>query len=179
MTETPHFTPNSARRVEILAFPGVQLLDVAGPLQVFATANDLAHRCGAPAPYALAVVAARGPGVETSAGLSILAGPLPEPESEVDTFLVAGGFGVDAAAADAELVGWLGARSRRPRRLASVCSGALLLAAAGLFERPARDDALGVVRPIGAPLSRHPRRKRPDLRAGRPRVDLGRRHRRH
>lgn len=133
MTETPHFTPNSARRVEILAFPGVQLLDVAGPLQVFATANDLAHRCGAPAPYALAVVAARGPGVETSAGLSILAGPLPEPESEVDTFLVAGGFGVDAAAADAELVGWLGARSRRPRRLASVCSGALLLAAAGLL----------------------------------------------
>jgi transcriptional regulator GlxA family with amidase domain len=42
MPKTPRFTPK-LRRIEVLAFPDVQLLDVAGPLQVFATANDLAH----------------------------------------------------------------------------------------------------------------------------------------
>jgi transcriptional regulator GlxA family with amidase domain len=107
------------------------LLDVAGPLQVFATANDGARRRGASAPYALAVVAAQGPNLETSAGLRLVVEPLPAPESEVDTLIVAGGFGVDAAAADTALAAWLRARSRRPRRVASVCSGALLLAAAG------------------------------------------------
>ncbi len=131
MTETPRIPPNAARRIEILAFPRVQLLDVAGPLQVFATANDIAARGRAGAPYALVVVAARAPSLETSAGLKLVVEPLPDPESEVDTLIVAGGFGVDAAAADAALVAWLRARSRRPRRLASVCSGALLLAAAG------------------------------------------------
>jgi transcriptional regulator GlxA family with amidase domain len=45
------------RRIEILTFPGGQLLDVAGPLQVFATANDLAHLAARPLPYETAVVA--------------------------------------------------------------------------------------------------------------------------
>jgi transcriptional regulator GlxA family with amidase domain len=134
MTKTPHFAPQAARRIEILAFPGVQLLDVAGPLQVFASANDLARRRGASAPYALAVVAAQGPSLETSAGLSLVVGPLPAPDGEVDTLVVAGGYGVDAAVENAALVAWLRQRSRRPRRIASVCSGALLLAATGVLD---------------------------------------------
>ena len=133
MTDTRQFTPNAARRIEILAFPRVQLLDVAGPLQVFATANDLAQRRRAREPYMLAVVAAHGPSLETSAGLRLVVGPLPEPESEVDTLIVAGGYGVDAAAENPALVAWLREMSARPRRVASVCSGALLLAAAGLL----------------------------------------------
>ncbi|MEJ1976319.1 MAG: hypothetical protein WDN49_09665 [Acetobacteraceae bacterium] len=56
MPESPCFPPN-ARPVEIVAFPAVQLLDVAGPLQVFASANDLALEVGRAAPYAPRVVA--------------------------------------------------------------------------------------------------------------------------
>ncbi|HZF35935.1 MAG TPA: GlxA family transcriptional regulator, partial [Candidatus Angelobacter sp.] len=41
MPKNPRFTPNRPLRIELLAFPDVQLLDVAGPLQVFASANDL------------------------------------------------------------------------------------------------------------------------------------------
>ena len=55
----PRFPPHHPRRVEILAFPSVQLLDVAGPLQVFATANDLAPDLH---PYDPVVVAREPPG---------------------------------------------------------------------------------------------------------------------
>ena len=138
MTDAPQIPPKSrpeaARRIEILAFPRVQLLDVAGPLQVFATANDLAWLRGAPPPYALAVVAAGGASVKSSSGLGLVVGPLPDPLGVVDTLIVAGGYGVDAAVADKALVEWLAERAPAPRRLASVCSGALLLAAAGLLD---------------------------------------------
>ena len=133
MTDKPHFTPNHPRHVEILAFAGAQLLDVAGPMQVFATANDIAAHHRAPAPYALSVVAREAPSVTTSAGLGLAVAPLPSPGTAVDTLIVAGGFGVNAACADDALLGWLRERAARTRRLASVCSGALLLAAAGLL----------------------------------------------
>ncbi len=110
-----------------------QLLDVAGPLQVFATANDLAAQRRSPAPYALDVVAREAPSVTTSAGLGLLVAPLPPAQGAVDTLIVAGGFGVNAACDDEALLGWLRERAAQTRRLASVCSGALLLAAAGLL----------------------------------------------
>ena len=116
-----------------LAYENVQLLDVAGPLQVFATANDLARRDYAPAPYQLAVVAPAAPGVTTSAGLPLVVQPLPPPEAALDTLIVAGGFGVNVASDDASLVAWLRQRAASARRVASVCSGAFLLAAAGLL----------------------------------------------
>ena len=78
----PRFTPNAPRRVEILAFADAQLLDVAGPLQVFATACDLAGRgAGAAAgpPYAAVVVASGSGPVRCSAGLGLAAEPLPAP----------------------------------------------------------------------------------------------------
>src|SRR5260221_7197051 len=61
MPEAPRSPPDSSRVVEILAFPAVQLLDVAGPLQVFATANDLAAGQGRPRLYIAKVVTAGGP----------------------------------------------------------------------------------------------------------------------
>jgi transcriptional regulator GlxA family with amidase domain len=134
MTDRQHFTPNPPRCVEIVAFDNVQLLDVAGPLQVFATANDLARRDRATAPYRLEVVARQAPSVGSSAGLGLLVQPLPGASQPVDTLIVAGGFGVNAASADGALLGWLRERAPRARRLASVCSGAFLLAAAGLLK---------------------------------------------
>ena len=132
----PPFSPNEPRRVEILAFPDVQLLDVAGPLQVFATACDLAERRapGAAPPYAAVVVAAGAGPVRCSAGLGLAAVPLPPPDAPLDTLVVAGGRGVGAASHDPATLRWVTARAGHVRRIASVCSGAFLLAAAGLLD---------------------------------------------
>ena len=121
------------RRIEILAFADAQLLDIAGPLQVFASANDEARGAGRPAPYD-AVVVGGGDGIRTSAGLTLAVAPLPAVEAPLDTLIVSGGWGVYAACEDARLVGWVGARAGAARRVASVCSGAFLLAEAGLLD---------------------------------------------
>ncbi len=121
------------RRVEILAFPDVQLLDVAGPLQVFASANDEARMAGRPAPYEPRVVA-RDDRLRTSSGLELAVAPLPPVEMPLDTLIAAGGWGVYAACEEADLVAWLRARATVARRVASVCSGAFLLAEAGLLD---------------------------------------------
>jgi transcriptional regulator GlxA family with amidase domain len=134
MPSSPRPAPNPTRDVEMLAFPAAQLLDVTGPLQVFASANDAVVQQGGAPPYRVRIVAKAGADVRTSAGLGISTDPLPPASGAVDTLLVAGGEGVDAAAADPELVDWLRERSVRARRIASVCTGAFLLAAAGVLD---------------------------------------------
>ena len=122
------------RRVEFLAFPDVQLLDVTGPFQVLATANDLARDAGRPMPYILKVVASCPGCVVSSSGLALVAEPLSPPDEPVDTLIVAGGFGVRAASLDRALLEWIIRREPTARRVSSVCSGAFLLAAAGLLD---------------------------------------------
>ncbi len=138
MPKTPRFPPRGPRprAVEILAYPAVQLLDVAGPLQVFASANELAARDGAAPLYAPRVVSAASPVVTASAGLGLVAAPLPRARTAPapDTLLIAGGPGVHRAAADPVVLRWVRARAGRARRVASVCTGAFLLAAAGLLD---------------------------------------------
>jgi transcriptional regulator GlxA family with amidase domain len=75
MPDSPRFPPKSPRAVEILAYPAVQLLDVAGPLQVFASANEVASRNGEAPLYAPRVVSAAAPVVTASAGLALMAAP--------------------------------------------------------------------------------------------------------
>jgi transcriptional regulator GlxA family with amidase domain len=137
MPKTPRFTPNRSpsrrRRIEILAFQDVQLLDVAGPLQVFASTNDLARAAGRPCPYEIAVVAEE-PLVTASAGLGLAAQSLSKPRMPLDTLIVAGGFGVHPACQNATLIRWITTRAAAARRVASVCSGAFLLATAGLLD---------------------------------------------
>lgn len=130
---TPQIPPTPPRRIEVLAFPDVQLLDVAGPIQVFAAANERASQ--AAAPYAIWVVAPEGAQVRATSGLAFATEPLPDPAEPLDTLIVAGGQGVLRAAEDASLVDWLRARASTARRTASVCTGAFLLAAAGLLDR--------------------------------------------
>lgn len=130
MTKNPRIPPK--RRVEIVAFPHLQLLDVAGPLQVFASANEAALKSGRPLPYVIDVVAAKTP-VTTSAGLDLIAQRLPSLRTPLDTLIVAGGDSVHAACEDRKLVQWLVARAGSARRVASVCTGAFLLGAAGLL----------------------------------------------
>ena len=118
------------RRVAIVAFPGVQTLDVTGPAEVFSTASRVAG--GA---YAVEVVAAEDRPIESSSGLTLTPHrSLERCRARLDTLVVAGGTGVADAAADDALIRWLVAAARRSRRVASVCTGAFLLARAGLLD---------------------------------------------
>jgi transcriptional regulator GlxA family with amidase domain len=134
MPKTPRFSPNKTRVIEMLAFPAVQLLDVTGPLQVFASANDFVAKSGGTLPYSLQVVAPGGFGVVASAGVGLAANPLPDTATALDTLMIAGGPGVEEAAANPVLVNWVRARAAQARRTASVCTGAFLLATAGLLD---------------------------------------------
>ncbi|HJH22032.1 MAG TPA: DJ-1/PfpI family protein [Pseudomonas lactis] len=120
--------------IHVLAFENVQVLDVTGPLQVFASANDLARQRGLPLPYAVNVIATQAGPVMTSAGLALLAEALPAIEQPCDTLVIAGGWGVYGVAEDPALVQWVRDKSRHTRRMASVCTGAFLLAASGLLD---------------------------------------------
>jgi transcriptional regulator GlxA family with amidase domain len=133
--KVPQIPPGATRRVEVLAFTEVQLLDVAGPIEVFASANDKASPPHEAAPYEIRVVAPDGAPTRSTSGLVIVTAALPDPAEPLDTLIVAGGQGVMRAAEDARVVDWLRARAGAARRTASVCTGAFLLAAAGLLDR--------------------------------------------
>jgi transcriptional regulator GlxA family with amidase domain len=125
MAGSPH-----GRSVILLAFPGMQALDLVGPMEVFSRASRIV--AGA---YEVQVVAPGRGGLETSSGLVLLpTGGLPDVPTGVDTLLVCGGPGVGAVERDERLIGWLRDAARHSRRVASVCTGALLLARAGLLD---------------------------------------------
>jgi transcriptional regulator GlxA family with amidase domain len=134
LAEMPNEPPIPPIHVEILTFSDVQLLDVSGPFQVLATANDLARHAGQPAPYIVKAIAAAPGQIISSSGLAIWAEPLPSPHQPIDTLIIAGGIGVHPACNDPVLVDWVRHRAARARRTASVCTGAFLLAAAGLLD---------------------------------------------
>lgn len=126
--------PTQVRAIFLLAFPGVQLLDVCGPLQVFASANELAVQQRRAQPYATRVVAAEAGLVTSSSGVALLASSIRSVKGLIDTLIVPGGRGVSAASADARLTRWTWRQAGQSRRIASVCSGAFLLAEAGLLD---------------------------------------------
>ena len=134
MPNSPRSPPNSLRIIDVLTYPAVQLLDVTGPVQVFASANDIVARAGGAPPYLLRVVTQGGEHVTASAGVALAAGPLTALSDALDTLLVAGGEGAEAAAEDPVLIDWVRQRAARARRVASVCTGAFLLAEAGLLD---------------------------------------------
>jgi transcriptional regulator GlxA family with amidase domain len=107
MPKYPRSSPNPIRAIEVLTFPAVQLLDVTGPVQVFASTNDLVANAGDAPPYRFKLVTQGGQGVVSSAGVTLAAGPLSQRSEALDTLLVAGGQGVEAAAANPALINWL------------------------------------------------------------------------
>jgi transcriptional regulator GlxA family with amidase domain len=118
------------RRVVIVAFPRVQTLDVHGPAEVFSTATQLSQGSG----YSVEVVATRPGPLPTSSVALYPDRTIDRCRGPIDTLVVAGGRGVQAAARDERLVEWIKAAARRSRRVTSVCTGAFLLAEAGLLE---------------------------------------------
>lgn len=124
-----------ARSIVIVVFDGLQSLDLTGPLEVFDGAEQYrrAYGLGGLA-YRMTVVAPTDRPVRTSSGLSIVPDAAIGDDGPIDTLVVAGGNGVDAAIQDQAFVDAIGAAAGRARRVASVCSGAFLLAQAGLLD---------------------------------------------
>ena len=122
------------RRVVFVVFDGFQSLDLVGPHAVFHHATVAAGTT--PPPYALTVAAVRAGPVQANSGLPVHASHAlaDVPVEGIDTLVAVGGPGVDVAARHPALVPWVAAAGRRARRVTSVCSGAFLLAAAGLLE---------------------------------------------
>jgi transcriptional regulator GlxA family with amidase domain len=117
------------RRIVIPAFDDVQVLDVTGPSEVF----SLADRAGRQGAYDIVLVA-KGP-IRTSSGLQLTPHTTLDAFSgEIDTLVVPGGLGTQAAARDERLVSWIRRAAGRSRRITSVCTGAFLLARAGLLD---------------------------------------------
>lgn len=123
------------QRIVIVCFPGVQPLDVTGPHEVFAGANEvLAHQSPGTQPYELLVCAAP-PGIVTGeSGLGLVAPHAVPSRGAIDTLLLPGGNGVYAAVADTVLVAEVRRAAARAQRIATVCSGTFLGAAAGLLD---------------------------------------------
>lgn len=117
-----------AREIVFLVFPRFQVLDLTGPLEVFSQAERRS-----PGSYRLRTLAFEAGAVVSSSGLSVNA-EAAEPFSGADTLMVAGGQGTRAALADPRYAEWIRRASGLVRRTASVCSGAFLLAEAGLLD---------------------------------------------
>jgi transcriptional regulator GlxA family with amidase domain len=130
------------RVVVFTAYDGMRLLDLTGPLDAFALANDLAKGLS---PYRLCTVSVGGGAVHTSSGLVLWTEQISTlDDTAIDTVIVGGGAEALRANSSAEaalawlhtqssLVRWIGNRAPQVRRLCSVCTGAFLLAKAGLL----------------------------------------------
>ena len=124
-----------ARSVLILGFPGVQSLDLSGPSEVFTSSTLCLRGMGrADDGYEVRVVSRNGEPATTGTGLALVAEPLPDPRGPVDTIVLPGGFGTDAARQDPDVIGWIQIAAGNARRVVSVCTGAFLAAHAGLLD---------------------------------------------
>jgi len=129
MTKESYFLPMARQhRVFILAYEGCQLLDVTGPAAVFGAANE----ARAQPFYDLGIVSPDGGAVTTNSGVAIESRRI---GGQPDTLLVAGGsLGLKAAMMRDDLRRWLRTVAPKARRFGSVCTGAFVLAAAGLLD---------------------------------------------
>jgi transcriptional regulator GlxA family with amidase domain len=121
----------------LLVFPGFVLLDATGPAQVFSTANDEARDAGRSEPYRIRMISPGGGAVASSAGVTLLTGPLPDQGLAGATLVVAGGRGLETGASavlDAAVIGWVQWAAAQATRCCAVCTGAFVLARAGLLD---------------------------------------------
>jgi len=129
-------TPIITRNIAVVGFEGSEILDIVGPLEVFAMANFLLkERNGTNEPAYNSCILARKEGIfSTFSGVKLVADYSWKDFSEpVDTLLVAGGADVSPLADDRDFLKWLCGIEKKVRRFCSVCTGSLVLAKAGLL----------------------------------------------
>ena len=129
--EVPEVNVPDIHRVVVVAFDSAEYLDVIGPLETFASAAALVPGRDA---YSLAIAAREIRPLTASSGLAILPTVDYAALAEADTVMVAGGAGIESASRDAALLDALRRAARGSARIASVCTGAFVLAAAGLLD---------------------------------------------
>lgn len=126
------------RRIALVGFEGFQLLDIAGPVEVFTKANDhMPEITAVPFRYELIVASPAGGTITSSSGLQIAGTTaIAELDEEIDTLMVAGGpeGPLRQVAANTDLLEWIVSRAPSTRRVASICTGAFLLGSCGLLD---------------------------------------------
>jgi transcriptional regulator GlxA family with amidase domain len=118
----------SGGTVGILIFPDFQLLDAAGPISVFEIAGRFSGR-----PVTIKPIALAGGPVRSSSGVEMVASSI-EAAGALDTLIVSGGEGIREAMLSEPTIAFVKSAAQRVRRVASVCSGAFVLAQAGLLD---------------------------------------------
>jgi transcriptional regulator GlxA family with amidase domain len=123
------------RRVGILVFPEVEVLDFCGPFEVFSTTRlDESRRREDPSPYEVVLVAEGRIVVVASGGLKVVADYPLEDCPRLDVLVVPGGWGTRREFGNRRLLAWIAEMGRNAETLASVCTGSMLLGMAGLLE---------------------------------------------
>jgi len=117
------------KTIALLIFSEFQLLDVAGPVGAF----EMPMRGVSPTPYQLKIIAREASMIRSSSGIALPAESFAH-AGPIDTLIISGGSGVDAECASAGTLAFVKAAALSARRVCSVCSGAVLLAAAGLLD---------------------------------------------
>jgi len=121
------------RKIGFLLFLDCSLLDFTGPLTAFDVANRLSEeRSGASRPYQLRVMSEQGGMLESASGTAVVTHPLDR--GAFDTLIIAGGAGPREGVLSANLLDYTRHAASKARRIASVCTGAFVLAAAGLLD---------------------------------------------
>jgi transcriptional regulator GlxA family with amidase domain len=116
----------ATRKVVIVGPQPVQVLDVTGPIEVFSNAKGYEVTIATPGPQRR---------LETNRRFALSdAVPITEITGPIDTLIVAGGPGAETGIYDPSFVAWIGEAASRSRRVASICTGAFLLGAAGLID---------------------------------------------
>jgi len=120
------------KTIGIFVFDEVEVLDFSGPFEVFSVANRVAARDGAATPFSVVTVAKSGPAITARGGYVFHPSHSFETCPAIDVLLVPGGV-VDTPYNDAEVIGWITAMHEQSSLTASVCTGAFLLARAGIL----------------------------------------------
>ena len=123
------------KRVGILVFPNVEVLDFCGPFEVFSVTrlNEEARR-EEPSPFEVLVVAESKDTVVATGGLKVVPDVTLETCPPLDILVVPGGWGTRSEINNERLVRWIGERGREVETLTSVCTGSMLLGKAGLLD---------------------------------------------
>jgi transcriptional regulator GlxA family with amidase domain len=123
------------KRVGILVFPDVEVLDFCGPFEVFSvTRLDEQRRREEPSPFEVLLVAERAGTVTTTGGMKVTPDHTLDTCPRLDVLVVPGGWGTRAEIKNARLLDWIRARAAQVETLTSVCTGSMLLGQAGLLD---------------------------------------------